>query len=103
MKKARLDRISRLLEIIERERNHELLLPMKNLRELGASPFPYIVPILPCPLPFELVKGEHFVLANLLKLIPRGSSQMDFAPEPFVWSNCWQGLGGVRGSDEPDS
>ena len=36
--------ISRLLEITERERN-ELLLSVKNLQELGSSPFPYIAPI----------------------------------------------------------
>ena len=70
MEKARLDRICRLLEIIERERHHELLLSMKNLQELGISPFPYIVSVLPRPLPNEVVKGEHFVLVDLLKSLP---------------------------------
>ena len=88
MEKARLDHISWLLEIIERECNHDLLLSVKNLQEVGASPFPYIVPILPHPLPAELVKGEHFVLTDLLKLIPRSSSQAESAPEPLVLSNC---------------
>ena len=83
-----LDRISRLLERTERKRNHELLLYVKNLWELGASSFPYIVHVLPSLLPAELVKGEHFVLMNLLKLIPGSFSQADCAPEPFVLSNC---------------
>ena len=48
---------------------------MKNLQKLGASPFPYIVSIIPRPLPTELIKGEHFVLADLLKSIPSSSSQ----------------------------
>ena len=62
VKKASLERIRRLLEITEAERNHELLLSVKNLRELGANPFSYIVPVIPCPLPTELVKREHFYL-----------------------------------------
>ena len=87
MEKARLDRISRLLEITERERNHELLLFVKNLQELGVGPFPYIVPVFPRPLPYKLVKGEHFVLKDLLKLIPRSSSQAKSAPKPLVQLN----------------
>ena len=71
---ARLDHICWLLEIIERERHHELLFSMKNLQELGANPSPYIVPVLPCPFPNEVVKGENFVLIDLLKSLPGGSS-----------------------------
>ena len=48
---------------------------MKNLGELGANPFIYIVLVIPCPLLIELIKGEHFVLADLLKSIPGSSSQ----------------------------
>ena len=84
MKKARLDHIRRLLEIIERERHHELLLSIKNLQDLGSSPFPYLVTILPRPLPSEVVKGEHFVLADVLKSLPGGSTQA----EPLVRPNC---------------
>ena len=72
MEKARLDCIRRLLEIIERERHHKLLLYAKNLQDLGASLFPYIVPILPHPLLNEVVKGEHFVLPDLLKSLLEG-------------------------------
>ena len=62
------------IEITARERRYELLLSVKNLQELGTSPFSYIVPVLPHPLSNEVVKGEHFVLANLLKSLPGGSS-----------------------------
>ena len=55
---------------------------MKNLQELGASPFPYIVLIIPCPLPAELVRGEHFTLANLLKSISSSSSQARSTQNP---------------------
>ena len=37
VEKASLDRIRRLLEITEGERNHDLLLFMKNLQKLGAN------------------------------------------------------------------
>ena len=75
MEKVRLDRIRRLLEITKRESNLELLLSAKNLQELGASPFPYIVFVIPRLLLDELVKGEHIILADLLKSIPGSSSQ----------------------------
>ena len=88
MEKAKLNRISQLLEFIERKRNHELLLSVRNLLQLGASSFLYIVSVLLRPLPNELIEGEHFVLSDLLKLIQGGSSQADSTPETFVWSDC---------------
>ena len=75
VEKTSLEHIIQLLEITEGERNHELLLSVKNLRELGASPFPYKVRIIPCPLPVEIVRGEHFVIAHLLTSILGSSSQ----------------------------
>ena len=69
-----MENIRRLLEITEVERNHELLLTVKNLRVLGTSPFPYIIFIVPRSLPAELNKGEHFVLVDLFKLNPSSSS-----------------------------
>ena len=73
--------ISLWLEITERERS-ELLLSMKNSQELGSNPFPYIAPVIPRPLPGEVVRGEHFVLANLLKSISSSSSQAGSTREP---------------------
>ena len=81
VEKASLEHIKRLLEITEGEHNHEHLLNVKNLWELGANPFPYIVLVIPCPLPAELVRGEHFVLADLLKSIPGSSSQVGSVQE----------------------
>ena len=65
--------ISRLLEITKGERN-KFLLSVKNLQELVSSPFPYISPVITHPLPGEVVRGEYFVLANLMKSIPGSSS-----------------------------
>ena len=70
-----MENIWRLLEITEAERNHELLLTVKNLRELGGSPFPYIIPIVPRLLPTKVIEKEHFVVADLLKLVSGSSSQ----------------------------
>ena len=72
--------ISRLLEITEWKRN-EPLLSMKNSQELGSCPFPYIDPVIPRLLPREVVRGEHFVFADLLKSISGSSSQVGSAQE----------------------
>ena len=84
MEKVSLELIRRILEITKEERNHELLLSVKNLRELSFSPFPYIVPFIPLPLPAELVRGEHFTLTGLLKSILGNSLQAGFTQEPQV-------------------
>ena len=73
--------ISRWLEITEREHN-DLLLSVKNSQELGSNPFPYLAPVIPCPLLGEVVGGEHFVLPDLLKSISSSSSQAGSAREP---------------------
>ena len=65
--------IIRLLKITKRERN-KLLLSVKNLQELGSSPYPYIAFVIPCPLLGEVVRGKHFVLTDLLKSISSSSS-----------------------------
>ena len=75
--------ISRLLEITERECS-ELLLSMKNSQELGSNPFLYIAPVIPCPLPGEIIGGEYFVLTDLLKSISGSSSQVGLAREPHA-------------------
>ena len=62
-----MENIRRLLEIAKAKRNHELLLTTRNLRELAACAFPYIIPVVPRSVLVELIEGEHFVLANLCK------------------------------------
>ena len=51
VEKASFKKIQKLLEISERERHHEILLTTKNLHELSCSPYPYIIPVIPRPLP----------------------------------------------------
>ena len=61
--------ISRLFEITKRERNELLLLSVKNLQELGSSPFPYIAPVIPCSLLGEVVEGIGAVGIAYLSLM----------------------------------
>ena len=87
MEKVRLDRICWLLEITKREHHHQLLLQiicLDDLQDLGTRLFPYIVYVLPRPLPNEVVKGEHFVLEDLLRSLPEGSSKANIILEPLV-------------------
>ena len=72
--RASFAKIRRLLEISEQDRHHEVLLIVKNFHDLSRHPSPYSIPIIPCPLPSEIVECEHFVAADLLSLIPGGSS-----------------------------
>ena len=74
MEKVSFKKIQRLLEISERERHHEILLTVKNLRELSRSPSPYIIPVIPRPLLVEIVEGENYVIVDLPNLAPGSSS-----------------------------
>ena len=74
VERASFEKIQRLLEISKQERHHEVLLIVKNLHDLSRHPSPYNVPIIPRPLPSEIVEGEHFVTVDLLNLIPGSSS-----------------------------
>ena len=74
VEKASFKKIQKLLKISELERHHEILFTMKNLHELSRSPSPYIIPIIPRPLPTKIVEGEHYVIADILYLAPGSSS-----------------------------
>ena len=67
--------------MIEAERNHELLLMARNLRELAAYAFPYIILVISHSLPAKLIKGEHFLILDLCKSSSGSSSQAVAAQE----------------------
>ena len=69
VEKASLEKIRKLLEIYEHERHYKFLLTLKNLTDVRLSPTPYNLPIIPRPLPSEIMDGEYFVTSNLLSLI----------------------------------
>ena len=82
MEKASLEKICWLLEISKQERHYEVLLTLKNLADMRQNPTPYSPPIIPRPLPSEIVDGEHFVTAELLNLIlSRASPSWDLKAE----------------------
>ena len=47
---------------------------MKNLHELSRNPSPYTLPVIPHPLPTEIVEGEHYVIIDLFTLVPSNLS-----------------------------
>ena len=74
MEKAGFKNIQKLLEISEQERHHEIFLTVRNLHELSRDPSPYTLPVIHRPLPTEIVEGEHYVIVDLLNLVPGSSS-----------------------------
>ena len=57
---------------------------LRNLRELAACIFPYIIPIIPRSLPVELIEGEHFILTDLCKSSLGSSSRAVAAQEDLA-------------------
>ena len=47
---------------------------MKNFHDLSRHLSPYSIQIILRLPPSEIVEGEHFIIADLLRLIPSGSS-----------------------------
>ena len=74
VEKARVEKICRLLEVSEQERHYEVLLTLKDITDMRQNPAPYSLPIIPRPLPSEIVNWEHFVTADLLHLISDSAS-----------------------------
>ena len=74
VEKASFEKIRKLLEIFERERHHEVLLTLKNLGDLSRNLAPYSIPVILSPLPTKIVEREHYVIADLLNLLPGSSS-----------------------------
>ena len=92
VEKASLEKIHILLEVAEQERHHEVLLTVKNLSDVSFNQAPYNLLVIPRSLPSEIVDGEHFVTADLLRLLsgnasPSGDSETEVAGQELVISN----------------
>ena len=74
MEKESFEKIHRLLEVSKRERHYKVLLTLKNSADVKRNLASYSLPIISRPLPSEIVDGEHFVTADLLRLISGGAS-----------------------------
>ena len=66
-----------------------------------STPAPYTLPVIPRPLPSDIVEGEHFVIADLRRLI---SSSVRPSSGPVVESSSQvQGTSGSSTSPSEDS
>ena len=73
MEKSSVEKICRLLEISERERHYRVLLTPENIAALRRKPAPYTLSVIPRPLPADVMEGEHFVIADLRRLVSGNS------------------------------
>ena len=69
VEKSSFKKIRRLSEISEQERHYKVLLTLDNISAMRHNPTPYTLPVIPRPLPSDIVEGEHFVIADLQRLI----------------------------------
>ena len=74
VEKSSVEKIRRLLEISEWERHYQALLTRDNISVVGNNSAPYTLPVIPRPLPSNVVEGEHFVLADVRCLASGGAS-----------------------------
>ena len=69
MEKPSIEKIHRLLEISEREHHCLVLFTPENISIVRHNPAPYTLPVIPRPLPSHVVEVEHFVVADLRRLV----------------------------------
>ena len=101
VKKSSFEKIRRLSEIFEQERHYKVLLTLDNISAVRRNPSPYTLPIIPRPLPSDIMEGEHFVIADLQRLI---SSSAHPSGDPVVEaSSRVQGAGSASGSSTSPS
>ena len=96
VEKLSFGKICRLLEVSERERHCKVLLTPENISTVRHNPAPYNLPVIPRALSLDVVEGEHFVVADLRRLVSRGSSP---SRDPTVKaSSRVQGVGSASGA-----
>ena len=74
VEKSSIEKIRRILEISERERHYQVLLTRENIAVVRRNSDPYTLPVIPRPLPSNVVEGEHFVLADVQRLVSGNAS-----------------------------
>ena len=74
VEKSSIEKIRRLLEISKQERHYQVLLTRENISVVRHNPAPYTLPVIPWPLPTNVVEGEHFVLADVRRLVSGSAS-----------------------------
>ena len=101
VEKSSIEKIRRLLQISERERHYQVFLTRENISAVRNNPAPYTLPVIPQPLPSNVMEGEHFVLADVRCLASGGaSSSRDLVVEA---SSRVQGARSASGSSASSS
>ena len=101
VEKSSIEKIPRLLEIFEQKRHYQVLLTRENISALRHNPAPYILPVIPRPLPSNVMEREHFVLADVQRLVfGSASSSRDMVVEA---SSRVQGARSASGSSASSS
>ena len=86
VKKSSIEKIRRLLEISEQERHYQVLLTRESISGMRHNLTPYTLSAIPSPLPSNVVDGEHFVLADVRRLVSgNASSSRDLVVEALSW------------------
>ena len=74
VEKSSIEKIRRLLQISERQCHYQVLLTRENISTARHNPPPYTLPVIPRLLPSNVVEGEHFVLADVRRLVSGSAS-----------------------------
>ena len=86
VEKSSIEKICRLLKISEQERHCWVLLTLENISIVRHNPAPYTLPVIPRPLPSQVVEGEHVVIADLRCLVScSDSSSRNLVIEASSW------------------
>ena len=96
VEKSSFEKIHRLSEIFEQEHHYKVLLTPDNIYAVRRNLTPYTLPVIPRPLPSDIVEGEDFVIADLRRLIL--SSARPFGGLVVEESSWVQGAGSASGS-----
>ena len=86
VEKSSIEKILRLLKISERERHYLVLLTRENIAAVRRNLDPYTLPVIPRPLPSNVVEGEHFVIADVRRLVSDSASS---SRDPVVEASSW--------------
>ena len=105
VEKSSFEKIRRLLEIFEQERHYKVLLNPDNISAVRRNPAPYTLSIIPRLLPSDVMEGEHFVIADLRRLV---SSSARPSGGPVVKASsrvqgAWSALGSSTSPSEDTS
>ena len=109
VEKSNIEKIHRLLEIFERESHYQVMLTRENISAVRHDPDPYTLPVIPRSLPSNVVEGEHFVIADVRRLVSgSASSSRDSVVEASSWvqgarSSSRSSAFSSRGSSSPSS